>query len=376
MATAVLDSVNFFISTERNKGTARGDTAELNLHQIGNVHTHVGTGSDFLRIRLKQFHTHKTWHKVNRYNNSLVLWHFDGTTATDFRVVIPPGDYVDVASLWKALLDQIRLVLIANSVVTGITACTVTNTTALAAGQFSSGTIAVTGGVSTASNFYLSCPIELGESYLLLGGERGALDVVFPSLDVVIDGTDITVSSRFGVRLFTEPYVYVSVDVQAHSVATDSYKSPFIDTGVSHLIRTTILGKAAAQDGAIVFDAQTDEYFTQIDNKNLSYLRFHMHDSKGRAFPLYDSTIQTYDGTAPFSNGAEKRDQNTYGNRFFEMVCTIDIVMRLDGHPHKLISSSIEHSVPAIDTNGTHNHIYKRGRTDRGAGANVAPFVP
>ena len=179
----------------------------------------------------------------------------------------------------------------------------------------------------TLTSVKIECLERLGESWMLLGGDRlvdqylvgtntlgpGALGE--NSLISTITANEIIIQGRYPMQRSTSPQVYLRCDVPNDNIETASLNK-VVRSGVNFdgdsSLSSNILGVFQLQHEFAHYDLLGDEFFLNLRSKRLSHLRLTLTDSKNRKL------------THAVSSGDD--NQSTLGNLSFSCVIRVDTV--------------------------------------------------
>ena len=211
----------------------------------------------------------------------------------------------------------------------------------------------------TLTALYISCQSAAGESYLLLGGERGdnSLDTshnsflidLAPTVGIGADpsNTCIRIRGYFPMQLTSEPHVYLRTTLGQNGLES-SVLSKDATSYNTEIIGSDILAKIPRNLESFSYSANggNDDFFILYQQRKLNQIRLYLTDSKGRPIgrpgiaddtvaALASGTAAGLEGTAPsipplstdkitFVN--EK--QNTTGNMYFTTTLKVEIIKK------------------------------------------------
>lgn len=210
----------------------------------------------------------------------------------------------------------------------------------------------------TLTNLYISCQSAAGESYLLLGGQRGdnSLDTshnsflidLAPTVGIGADpsNTCIRIRGYFPMQLTSEPHVYLRTTLGQNGLES-AVLSKDATSYNTEIIGSDILAKIPRNLESFSYSANggNDDFFILYQQRKLNQIRLYLTDSKGRPIgrpgiadtiaALTSGTAAGLEGTAPaipplstdkitFVN----TDQNTTGNMYFTTTLKVEIIKK------------------------------------------------
>jgi hypothetical protein len=207
------------------------------------------------------------------------------------------------------------------------------------------------------TEFHISCQSANGESYLLLGGERGddITDLAHNSflLDLAPTvpsdagaGKCVRIRGYYPMQLTSEPHVYLRTTLGQNGLESAILARD--DTNYnSEIIGSDILAKIPRNLDSFVYSANgnTEDFFIYYQQRKLNQIRLYLTDSKGRPIgrPGIADTLTVFgSGTAaglestppsipPLSTERTtfvKTTQNTQGNMYFTATLKIQIIKK------------------------------------------------
>lgn len=210
----------------------------------------------------------------------------------------------------------------------------------------------------TLTHLYISCQSAAGESYLLLGGERGdnSLDTshnsflidLAPTVGIGADpsNTCIRIRGYFPMQLTSEPHVYLRTTLGQNGLES-AVLSKDATSYNTEIIGSDILAKIPRNLESFSYSANggNDDFFILYQQRKLNQIRLYLTDSKGRPIgrpgiadtvaALTSGTAAGLEGTAPsipplstdkitFVN----TNQNTIGNMYFTTTLKVEIIKK------------------------------------------------
>jgi len=209
----------------------------------------------------------------------------------------------------------------------------------------------------TLTELYISCQTANGESYLLLGGERGdnssdtshnsfLIDLAPTVPDPAATTKQIRVRGYFPMQLTSEPHVYLRTTLGQNGLESAILARD--DTNYnSEIIGSDILAKIPRNLDSFAYNANgnTEDFFIYYQQRKLNQIRLYLTDSKGRPIGragVTDAQFNFGTGTAaglestppsipPLTTDRTtfvKTTQNTQGNMYFTSTLKIQIIKK------------------------------------------------
>lgn len=315
----ITSSYNLFVDTSRSHTTgSKGDDFQINLQDAG---VKAGDG-EHIRMNLENFSMAKNFPDVNASNNHIqVRATRDGTTFFTNQVIrLSPHNYNTVSDLATEFRDKMIIALNAMTTFGTVTPGTVSDLTPASNATHTDNIISFTllydgTQLTNTSNIYVQMFAEESDSFELLGGDRILGNVSATSTATSINVTVNTSSKKiyfackYPAQRSTMPFIYVrapgvlntNIETKGLKDHKDNHKS---DTAHSDILgRVVVVSKEFVQ-----YTARTGrEFFLDIHQKNLNFLRLKLTDSSNRPIPSFDG-------------------QSTSGNLNFSAVIRFDIV--------------------------------------------------
>jgi hypothetical protein len=207
------------------------------------------------------------------------------------------------------------------------------------------------------TELYISCQTANGESYLLLGGERGDNSSDTSHNSFLIDlaptipsdagaGKCVRVRGYFPMQLTSEPHVYLRTTLGQNGLESAILARD--DTNYnSEIIGSDILAKIPRNLDSFSYQANgnTEDFFIYYQQRKLNQIRLYLTDSKGRPIGragVTDAQFNFGTGTAaglestppsipPLTTDRTtfvKTTQNTQGNMYFTSTLKIQIIKK------------------------------------------------
>jgi len=222
--------------------------------------------------------------------------------------------------------------------------------------EISTGTVAAPTGAAAAheiSNLIIQLSAAKGDLYTILGGERmdssPDTDNTFNSLNIdFATAVDVvSIQGYFPMTRFTEPSIYIRTNLGHNALEMSVLQANTIIGGnalVSDVVSSDIIGKInrwsnAGPSELITYNAQSDEFFVNVQQRKITNLRLFLTDSKGRKLgrftPDNDNSgtaagRETTPAAITVTDGGEpsmvSKRQSELGNFFFSAVLRIDVI--------------------------------------------------
>jgi hypothetical protein len=207
------------------------------------------------------------------------------------------------------------------------------------------------------TNLYISCQTANGESYLLLGGERGDDSTDISHNSFLIDlaptvpsdagaGKCVRVRGYFPMQLTSEPHVYLRTTLGQNGLES-AILARDDNNYNSEIIGSDILAKIPRNLDSFAYNANgnTEDFFIYYQQRKLNQIRLYLTDSKGRPIGragVTDAQFNYGTGTAaglestppsipPLTTDRTtfvKTTQNTQGNMYFTSTLKIQIIKK------------------------------------------------
>ena len=198
-------------------------------------------------------------------------------------------------------------------------------------------------GAHTITDLKVSCQSAGGESYLVLGGERGdnsstlenSFKITYP------DANSIRVQGYYPMQLVTEPHVYLRCTLGQNGLESSILGS---DETVynNDIVASNILAKIARNSESYTYSGNSqNEFFVTLQQRKLNSVGLFLTDSKSRPIGRSkNSGLGTSAGLEATPVGDllpyESENQSRLGNLYFTATIRIDIVKVYN--PNKLES--------------------------------------
>ena len=390
-----VNSFNLYIDSERSNIVGDKQSRGDNVHYNFEGNTVEARDGEIMKLSLVDFHMPNNFYNVE-IKNSLARIRLAAPTTISGGLlahnytIIERGNYYDVQDIATNFAFQVATIvktlvvacgnihrIVNNSLVTQTTALVPTNATPIRGvypliSDVSTSTPLQTGrpdkklldvtinfqNAHTLTALYISCQSAAGESYLLLGGERGdnSLDTshnsflidLAPTVGIGADpsNTCIRIRGYFPMQLTSEPHVYLRTTLGQNGLES-AVLSKDATSYNTEIIGSDILAKIPRNLESFSYSANggNDDFFILYQQRKLNQIRLYLTDSKGRPIgrpgvadtvaALTSGTAAGLEGTAPsipplstdkitFVN----TDQNTIGNMYFTTTLKVEIIKK------------------------------------------------
>ena len=360
----VINSLNFFVDSQR--ASIVGDKQSLgdNVHYGFEGNTIECKDGEVMRLSLVDFYMPNNQYNIDGKNSqATIICDISGTpmAAGLVKDVITRGNYYDVhdvainfASTLAASLQTIPTVpafgtitIANNNLNAEITAPS--GWTPAGAGNFigqpEKKLLDVTIGTANAhklTNIRISCQSGNGETYLVLGGERGDdSNTLLNSFNITTpDANSIRIKGYYPMQLVTEPHVYLRCSLGQNGLETSILGTD--DTTYNNdIVGSNILAKIQRNVENYSYSGNSpDEFFLTLQQRKLNSIGLFLTDSKSR--PLGRSKgagtgtaagLETTPGANSEINYLSEK-QSSLGNLYFTATIRIDIIKM--SSPNKL----------------------------------------
>jgi len=203
------------------------------------------------------------------------------------------------------------------------------------------------------SNLIIQLSAAKGDLYTILGGERmdgnPDTDNIFNSLNIDYStAVDVvSIQGYFPMTRYTEPSIYLRTNLGHNGLEMSVLQANAIVGGnalIADVVSSDIIAKInrwsnTGPSELITYNAQSDEFFVNVQQRKITNLRLFLTDSKGRKLGRFTpdndnsgtaagrettpAAITVTDGGEPTM--ASKR-QSELGNLFFSAVLRIDVI--------------------------------------------------
>ena len=331
----ITSSYNLFVDTSRSHTTgSKGDDFQINLQDAG---VKAGDG-EHIRMNLENFCMAKSFSDVNATNNKFRLKSTDGL-GHDLTGYLATRNNKSVHDLATSFADALRK-LLADNIANVTEAAAHTSISPSSPNENTDNIISFTVNTTgahglTATNTILQFNADQSDSYELLGGDRVIDgDDTTSSVTVAIPSTtSITITCKYPARESTMPYIYIRVPGVLNTNIETKGLLGHHTVHKSDTAHSDILGRVVvATDKYVQYTAKTGrEFFLDIHQKNLNFLRLKLTDSSNRPLPAISG-------------------QSTLGNLNFSAVIRFDIVKTRN--VQHLETEHYQPSVPARFSHG------------------------
>lgn len=374
----IVNSFNLYIDSERSNIVGDKQSRGDNVHYNFEGNTVEARDGEIMRLSLVDFHMPNNFYNVE-IKNSLARIRLAAPTTISGGLlahnytIIERGNYYDVQDIATNFAFQvatiIRTLVVAagtlvkitnNSLVTqGTTLATTLPATPAGLGRPDKKLLDVTIEFQhphTLTHLYISCQSAAGESYLLLGGERGdnSLDTSHNSFLIDLAPADqgaqatscVRIKGYFPMQLTSEPHVYLRTTLGQNGLES-AVLSKDATSYNTEIIGSDILAKIPRNLESFSYSANggNDDFFILYQQRKLNQIRLYLTDSKGRPIgrpgiadtvaALTSGTAAGLEGTAPsipplstdkitFVN----TNQNTIGNMYFTTTLKVEIIKK------------------------------------------------
>ena len=375
----VVNSVNFFVDSERVSIVGDTQSKGDNIHYNFEGNTIECKDGEVIRLSLVDFHMPNNQYNIDMKNSLATMICTVNGTAMAAGVVetfIDRGNYYDIDDIAVNFAKNLGAHIAAlPGVPAGLALFTIVNNNLLAqtasistawepiqsvitnpfvAGSNKPGAPSIVGrpekklldvtlsfsttasptaaAAHTITNLKISCQSVNGESYLVLGGERGDdSNTLANSFKVTITSLAIRVQGYYPMQLITEPHVYLRCTLGQNGLESSILSS---DESVynNDIVASNILAKIARNSESFTYSGNSqNEFFMTLQQRKLNSIGLFLTDSKSRPIGRSkNSGSGTSAGleatpvgdTLPY----ESEKQNTLGNLYFTATIRIDIV--------------------------------------------------
>ena len=207
------------------------------------------------------------------------------------------------------------------------------------------------------TDLYISCQNAAGESYLLLGGQRGddandishnsfILDLAPTVPDPAATTKQVRIRGYYPMQLTSEPHVYLRTTLGQNGLESAVLSKDAVSYN-TEIIGSDILAKIPRNLESFSYSANggNDDFFIYYQQRKLNQIRLYLTDSKGRPIGrpgVADSIAAIASGTAAGLEGAAPSipplttdkitfvgiNQNTTGNMYFTTTLKIEIIKK------------------------------------------------
>jgi len=329
MADNIVDSFNLFVDS-RTGLSGKGDDVMI---QIGNAGIHAGDGQ-IIRVALESFNMYRNFYSIHGNNALFRVSAVNATPTTDFRTgELAHQNIKTIGEGVSLFANALSTTLLASATALGSTAttCVVTSfnpSTALLMDDSGTRQMEI---VLTFNAAHLFAGLSVnafesdGDLYDMFGGDKITGTPAYTTTSsftvTVTSSTVITVKSLYACQRSTDEHLYLRCDLPNNGLETSSLTSGST-TSSGHVISSDILARIPIDFEMCHFASNTgDEFFLNLNNRNLSQMRFYLRDAKDRPFGRRSGNTQS-----DFSGSGTK--QNTLGNLHFTMVLKFSIIQK------------------------------------------------
>ena len=362
----VINSLNFFVDSQR--ASIVGDKQSLgdNVHYGFEGNTIECKDGEVMRLSLVDFYMPNNQYNIDGKNSqATIICDISGTTMAAGLVknVITRGNYYDVhdvainfASTLAASLQTIPTVPAFGTII-------ITNHNLLAEITSPNGWTPVATGsyvgqpekklldvtITTTNdhkltNIRISCQSGNGETYLVLGGERGDdSNTLLNSFNITTPAAnEIRIKGYYPMQLVTEPHVYLRCSLGQNGLESSILGTD--DTTYNNdIVGSNILAKIQRNVENYSYSGNSpDEFFLTLQQRKLNSIGLFLTDSKsrplGRAKGAGTGTAAGLETTAGANSEINylSEKQSSLGNLYFTATIRIDIIKM--SSPNKLES--------------------------------------
>ena len=360
----VINSLNFFVDSQR--ASIVGDKQSLgdNVHYGFEGNTIECKDGEVMRLSLVDFYMPNNQYNIDGKNSqATIICSIGGTAMAAGKVkdVITRGNYYDVHDVAINFASTLAASLQTIATVPSFGNITITNWNLNAEltgpyttltppaggfiGQPEKKLLDVTIGTQhdhTLTNLKVSCQSGNGETYLVLGGERGDdSNTLINSFNITIpDSKSIRIKGYYPMQLVTEPHVYLRCSLgqnglESSILGTDdtTYNNDIVGSNILAKIQRNVENYSYAGNSP-------DEFFLTLQQRKLNSIGLFLTDSKSR--PLGRSKgagtgtaagLETTAGANSEINYLSEK-QSSLGNLYFTATIRIDIIKM--SSPNKL----------------------------------------
>lgn len=209
----------------------------------------------------------------------------------------------------------------------------------------------------TLTELLISCQSAAGESYLLLGGERGddsnslthnsfQIDLAPTVPDPAATTKQIRIRGYFPMQLTTEPHVYLRTTLGQNGLESAILARDAV-TYNTEIVGSDILAKIPRNLDSFTYNANgsSEDFFIYYQQRKLNQIRLYLTDSKGRPIGragMADTLTVFGSGTAAGAEGTPpsipplstdrttfaSQNQNTQGNMYFTATLKIEVIKK------------------------------------------------
>jgi hypothetical protein len=357
----IVNSINFFVDSERASIVSDTQSRGDNVHYGFEGNTIECKDGEVIRLSLVDFHMPNNQYNIDMKNSlATFICSVDGTAmaAGLVKTFIDRGNYYDTDDIAINFANNLATHLAALPGAPAFGTVTIDNNNLIAQNTLVNGFTNITTGnnplqtslsgkpekklldvtITTQhdhkiTDLKVSCQSVNGESYLVLGGERGDnTSTLANSFKITIPtAKTIRVQGYYPMQIVTEPHVYLRCTLGQNGLESSILSS---DETVynNDIVASNILAKIARTTDSFNYSGnQSGEFFVTLQQRKLNSIGLFLTDSKSRPIGRSkNSGTGTSAGleatpvgdTLPY----ESEKQSTLGNLYFTATIRIDIV--------------------------------------------------
>lgn len=318
---AVVSSRNLFIDSSTS---VEGEGDSFTLHLGG--HSIAAGDGQILRLSLVNFSMANNLYTVNDSNNRIEArtTFSSGGYPTTIRFRLPSRNYTNLRGMANSFYEEVRdqlLQEVRNQANNQSISCRIEGINSTDPGP-SDGTKLLScklifSAAHGITDLLFRLIGEFTDSYILLGGDR-----FHPSRELenaftvsISSTTEITIEGKYPMQLNTLPQVYLRVDTPSTNLESSSLAGSH---STDHVINSNILAVVEMQDNFIFYQSNSNEYILELQQKQLSHIKFSITDRSNRRL----------------TQAGPGDKQSSFGNMFFAACVRIDVVQKT--HPKYL----------------------------------------
>ena len=321
---AVVSSRNLFIDSSTS---VEGEGDSFTLHLGG--HSIAAGDGQILRLSLVNFSMANNLYTVNDSNNRIeaTTTFASASYPTTLRFRLPSRNFTNLRGMANSFYEEIRdqlLQEVRNQANNQTITCRIEGINSTDPGPSDGTKLLSCKLIFSAAHNITDLLFRLiggvTDSYILLGGDR-----FHPSRELenaftvnISSTTEITIEGKYPMQLNTLPQVYLRVDTPSTNLETSSLAG--VSHSTDHVINSNILAVVEMQDNFIFYQSNNNEYFLDLQQKQLSHIKFSITDRSNRRL----------------SQAGPGDKQSSFGNMFFAACVRIDVIQKT--HPQYLES--------------------------------------
>jgi len=248
----------------------------------------VARDDESIRLVLKQFSMYKNWPNINVHNSVFKI--LTPADTDEISASIPHKNYSSIKTLTEAFSTCFAdALVVAGHFATYATV--INNPTGTDIDDDTDNIIDFTITTNTAhgltdADTFIRFYIADGDIYELLGGNRinDTNGVTSSMILTAPTTTTINVKGYYPAQLTTEAYMYLRTSIQNDALETGSLSARNTDA-TRTINQSSILAKIPLDRSIVSYDSQTDEFFINIDTKQLTHMNLRLTDSYDRNIP-------------------------------------------------------------------------------------------